>query len=108
MTKIPKVEDIKILLKRNKDSLLQELRQSKEAMSLIKKSTRTSLTDIEKEKIKIHLLDICKSIPALTIFLLPGGTLLLPILIKLIPDILPSAFRDQEDAQSVIAPKGEH
>jgi hypothetical protein len=96
MPKVPKVEDIKILLKKNKNSLLQELRQSKEAMVLIKKSTRSSLTDLEKEKIKIHLIDICKSVPALAIFLLPGGTLLLPILIKLIPDILPSAFRDDE------------
>jgi hypothetical protein len=87
------VNDIKILLIKNKNSLLQELRQSKEAMSLIKKSTRTKLTGEEKTKIKIHLLDICKTIPALTVFLLPGGTFLLPILIKLIPDILPSAFQ---------------
>ena len=50
----------------------------------------------EKEKIKIQLLDICKSIPALAVFLLPGGALLLPLLIKLIPDILPSAFRDDD------------
>lgn len=92
-----RVEDIKKILTKNKQSLLQELRQSKEAMSLIKKSTKTKLTDIEKEKIKIHLLDICKTIPALAIFLLPGGTFLLPLLIKLIPDILPSAFRDQEN-----------
>ncbi|WP_231962840.1 LETM1 domain-containing protein [Polaribacter sp. KT25b] len=74
--------------------MLLELRQSKEAMSLIKKSTHTKLTSEEKTKIKIHLLDICKTIPALAVFLLPGGTFLLPILIKLIPDILPSAFRD--------------
>ena len=105
MPKVPKVEDIKILLRKNKERLLQELRQSKEAMRLIKKSTRTSLTDLEKEKIKIHLIDICKSIPALTIFLLPGGTLLLPILIKLIPDILPSAFRDQNDNERLPEPK---
>jgi hypothetical protein len=29
--------------------------------------------------------------------MLPGGALLLPLLIKLIPDILPSAFRDDEE-----------
>ena len=91
------IDDIKVLLLKNKNSLLQELRQSKEAMSLIKKSTRTKLSDVVKAKIKVHLLDICKTIPSLAIFLLPGGTLLLPILIKLIPDILPSAFRDQEN-----------
>jgi len=37
-------------------------------------------------------LDICKTIPSLTIFLLPGGAILLPLLVKLIPKLLPSAF----------------
>ena len=87
-------EEIKALLQRNKLRLYQELSQSKEAMYLIKKSTKTKLNEEEKEKIKIHLIDICKSVPALAVFLLPGGTLLLPLLVKFIPDILPSAFRD--------------
>ena len=88
------VDEIKELLQKNKKRLLQELKQSKEAMYLIRKSTHAKLSNQEKEKIKIQLLDICKSIPALAVFLLPGGALLLPLLIKLIPDILPSAFRD--------------
>jgi hypothetical protein len=88
------IDEIKELLQKNKLRLVQELRQSKEAMYLIKKATHKSLTDKEKEKIKIQLLDICKAIPALAVFLLPGGALLLPLLIKLIPDILPSAFKD--------------
>lgn len=88
-------EEIRELLQRNKKRLYQELKQSKEAMHLIKKSTHSSLTDEEKEKIKIQLLDICKAIPAFTVFMLPGGALLLPLLIKLIPDILPSAFQDE-------------
>lgn len=87
-------EEINALLLRNKLRLYQELSQSKEAMLLIKKSTHAKLNEEEREKVKIHLIDICKTIPALTVFLLPGGTLLLPLLIKLIPDILPSAFRD--------------
>jgi hypothetical protein len=88
------VEEIKILLHKNKLRLYQELSQSKEAMSLIKKSTQTKLSEEEKEKIKLQLIDIFKSIPALAVFLLPGGALLLPLLIKLIPDILPSAFKE--------------
>lgn len=88
------LEEIKILLHKNKLRLHQELRESKEAVALIKKATQTNLTDTEKEKVKEQLLDICKSIPALAVFLLPGGALLLPLLIKLIPDILPSAFRE--------------
>lgn len=89
------VQEIKMLLHKNKLRLFQELTESKEAMYLIKKSTHTSLSDEEKEKVKAQLLDICKSIPALAVFLLPGGALLLPLLIKLIPDILPSAFREE-------------
>jgi hypothetical protein len=88
------VEEIKVLLHKNKMRLRQELFQSKEAIYLIKKSINSELSAIEKQKIKVQLLDICKSIPALAVFLLPGGALLLPLLIKLIPDILPSSFRD--------------
>ena len=88
------VDEIKALLHRNKLRLAQELKQSKEAVQLIKKATHSSLSDEEIEKIKIQLLDICKAVPALAVFLLPGGALLLPLLIKLIPDILPSAFQD--------------
>ncbi|MFT6191120.1 LETM1 domain-containing protein [Polaribacter sp.] len=90
------VGEIKELLYKNKKRLDQELKESKEAVNLIKKSMSSSLSDDEKEKIKMQLLDICKAIPALAVFLLPGGALLLPLLIKLIPDILPSAFRDDE------------
>jgi hypothetical protein len=89
------IDEIKELLHRNKLRLYQELSQSKEAMSLIKKSAHTSLSEEEKLKVKIQLLDICKAIPAFAVFMLPGGALLLPLLIKLIPDILPSAFREE-------------
>jgi len=90
-------EEIKEILKKNKKLLLIELEESKEAFSLIKKSTRTSLSEEEKEKVKSQLLDICKAVPAFAIFMLPGGALLLPLLIKIIPDILPSAFREDND-----------
>ena len=88
------IEELRVLLDKNKQRLSLELQQSREAISLIKKSTHTDLSEEEKEKIKIQLLDICKAIPALAVFLLPGGALLLPLLIKLIPDILPSAFQE--------------
>ena len=87
-------DEIKTVLYKNKRRLAQELTQSKEVVSLLKKATHSSLSEEEQEKIKIQLLDICKAIPALAVFLLPGGALLLPLLIKLIPDILPSAFKE--------------
>jgi len=88
------VDEIKLLLHKNKLRLYQELSQSKEALFLLRKSTHTPLSEEEKLKVRVQLLDICKAIPALAVFMLPGGALLLPLLIKLLPDILPSAFRD--------------
>jgi sulfur relay (sulfurtransferase) DsrC/TusE family protein len=83
---------VQVLIKRNKKRLTKELSQSKELMQLLAKSTNK-----EKKKVKKQLLDVCKSIPSLTIFLLPGGGLLLPILIKFIPQLLPSAFNENLD-----------
>ena len=88
------VDEIKALLKKNKARFLKELAESKELVFLLKKSVSEKLTDEEKAKVKEQLLDICKSIPALAVFMLPGGALLLPLLIKLIPTILPSSFRE--------------
>jgi Mg2+/Co2+ transporter CorC len=87
-------QEVTDLIEKNKQSFLQEVKESKELLFLIKESTTRKLTDEEKDKVKEQLLDICKTIPAFTIFMLPGGALLLPLLIKMIPNILPSAFRD--------------
>jgi hypothetical protein len=85
---------VEFLIKRNKNRLSKEIVESKELMHLIMQSTKRDLDASEKKKVKKQLLDICKSVPSLTIFLLPGGSLLLPILIKFIPQILPSAFNE--------------
>lgn len=82
------------LINRNKKRLIKEISQSKELMLLLAKSTNRELNEEEKKKVKKQLLDICKTIPSLTIFLLPGGGILLPILIKYIPQLLPSAFNE--------------
>jgi sulfur relay (sulfurtransferase) DsrC/TusE family protein len=85
---------VQVLIKRNQKRLTKEISESKELMKLLAKSTQKDLSTEEKKKVKKQLLDICKSIPSLTIFLLPGGGLLLPILIKFIPQLLPSAFNE--------------
>jgi hypothetical protein len=87
-------ESVAVLINRNKSRLLKEISQSKELMQLLAKSTHKDLDKEEKKKIKKQILDICKTIPSLTIFLLPGGGLLLPILIKFIPQMMPSAFNE--------------
>jgi hypothetical protein len=82
------------LVTRNKKRIVKELVESKELMVLLTHATQRELNAKEKKKMKKQLLDLCKSIPALTIFLLPGGGLLLPLLVKFIPQLLPSAFNE--------------
>ncbi|NNF85594.1 MAG: hypothetical protein HKM26_03530, partial [Winogradskyella sp.] len=80
------------LINRNKKRLIKELSESKEAMRLLTESTQRNLTDEEQKKIQKQLIDIFKSIPSLAIFMLPGGAILLPLFVKIIPKLLPSAF----------------
>ena len=80
------------LITRNSKRLYQELIDSKELMVLLSQSTVRDLTKDEQKKVQEQLVDIFKSIPSLAIFLLPGGALLLPLVVKFIPKLLPSAF----------------
>lgn len=92
-------EEIIIAINRNKKRLLQEIQESKDLMQLLTKSLTEPLSKEERKKVKQQLLDVCKAIPALAVFLLPGGSILLPVLIKFVPSILPSSFRqDVEDS----------
>ncbi|WP_340075058.1 LETM1-related biofilm-associated protein [Leptobacterium sp. I13] len=82
------------LILRNRKRLTKELLESKELVVLLTKSTHKELSETEKRKVREQLLDVCKSIPSLAIFALPGGAVLLPIFVKFIPKLLPSAFDD--------------
>lgn len=83
---------VKKLITRNSKHLFQELKESKELVILLSESTVRNLTPEEQNKMQEQLKDILKSIPSLAIFLLPGGAILLPLFIKFIPKLLPSAF----------------
>jgi hypothetical protein len=85
---------VKLLILRNKNRLIRELEESGELLVLLTHSTVRDLSPEEKSKVKEQLLDICKTIPSLTVFLLPGGAVLLPLLVKFIPKLLPSAFNE--------------
>lgn len=85
---------VKKLITRNSKKLYQELKESKELLVLLSQSTVRDLTDEEVDKMQEQLLDVLKSIPSLAIFMLPGGAVLLPLFIKFIPKLLPSAFDD--------------
>jgi hypothetical protein len=85
---------ISVLLRRNKKRIIREITESKELMNLLMISNKRELTEDEKLKVKTQLLDILKTIPSLAIFALPGGSILLPLIIKMIPNLLPSSFNE--------------
>ena len=82
------------LISRNSKRLFKELKESKELVKLLSQSTQRDLNDAEQKQMQEQLLDVLKSIPSLAIFLLPGGAILLPLFVKFIPKLLPSAFDD--------------
>ena len=84
------------ILGRNKDKLVQELKESKELVYLVRQSTIRELTPEEKEKVRIQSIDLMKSVPSIGIYLIPGGALWLPLILKLIPDLLPTSFKENE------------
>ncbi len=80
----------------NMGRLMREIRQTRELAELLAKAASgTTLTSAEKKLVKTQLLDLAKAIPALAVFAAPGGMILLPVLLKLLPfNLLPSAFID--------------
>ncbi len=78
------------------DKIMVEVRETKELYEILMKATSEPLTPEEKSKAKAQLLDIAKTIPALAIFCLPAGGILLPVIIKVLPfNLLPSAFQEK-------------
>ncbi len=80
-----------------KNSIITEVHESKELMELLSQSYYRDLTAEEKEKVRQQLIDILKTLPLFTLVALPGRTLTLPVLMKIIPkSALPSAFSQFE------------
>ncbi|GAA0872099.1 hypothetical protein GCM10009117_12460 [Gangjinia marincola] len=87
---------VSTLILRNKNRVMAELNESKDLVYLLAQSSVRDLNDKEKKQIKDQLLDLCKTIPSFAIFVLPGGGVLLPLLVKFIPQLLPSAFNENK------------
>ncbi len=88
---------VEFLVGRNKGRILKELQKNKQLMQLLMDSTHRNLDSQEKKLIKKQTLEVIKTIPSLAIFMLPGGTILLPIILKFIPSLLPSSFNENLD-----------
>jgi cob(I)alamin adenosyltransferase len=82
-----KVEDyFRRLIIKNKEFILEQVLAVKGLMQLLMKqrNTHQKWTEEEVREIKKHLRKISRVVPALLIFLLPGGSLLLPFLAEIL------------------------
>ncbi len=70
---------------KNKSRLLKEVRESEDLMSLLIHARSRELTDTEKQRLRILLIDVLKSIPTFVIIALPQQYLTLPILMQILP-----------------------
>jgi hypothetical protein len=77
---------VRKLIMKNRAFILQEVLAVKGLMQLLMKSRNTDQpwTKEEKKEIRKHLRNISKMVPVIVIFILPGGTLLLPFLAEIL------------------------
>lgn len=82
------IKRINKLAEKNKTRLLKKIRENEEAVQLMRKASSNELTLEEKEKVRLQLIGLLKSIPTFGILALPQQFLTLPILLKILPQNL--------------------
>jgi hypothetical protein len=106
------VDRVSTAVTENLGAVATELRETGElGVLLTKAAAGQRLTAEDKRKIRAQLIDLAKAVPALAIFAAPGGALLLPLLVKLLPfSVLPGAWDKvgaKGAAKPAAAPAGE-
>jgi hypothetical protein len=89
-------------IRKNGGSIRRELQESRELVELLVKSQNQMLSKEEKDKVRAQAYDLLKTIPSLAIFMVPGGSILLPILLNILPRefLLPSSFLNQKEKKT--------
>jgi hypothetical protein len=75
---------LKKILLQYKGKILAEIESARDLMALLMKGTKGKWTEVELHKIKTHFVTLGKKVPILMVFMLPGGTILLPMLIEVL------------------------
>jgi hypothetical protein len=76
-------------------ALANEVRETGELGTLLARSAAgETLTTEERARMREQLIDVAKAVPSLAVLVAPGGSLLLPLLLKYLPfDLRPSSFQ---------------
>ena len=77
-------EALREILTKYRKRILKEIDSAKDLSSLLMKGTQEGWTKIELLKIKTHFIILGKKVPIFMVFLLPGGLILLPLLIEVL------------------------
>jgi hypothetical protein len=77
---------LKKIISRRKEALLQEAVRIEDFMRLLMKRRNTGVkwSREEKKKLKSHIRHMALYVPALFVFILPGGDFLLPVLAEVL------------------------
>ena len=73
------------LAEKNKTRLIKKIQENDEASMLMRKASSNELTLEEKEKVRLQLVNVLRSIPTFGLLALPQQFLTLPILLKILP-----------------------
>jgi hypothetical protein len=73
------------IAEKNKGRLLKEIQGSNDIMTLLKKARSNELNPEEKEKMRVELIHMLRTVPTFVIISLPQKFLTLPILLKILP-----------------------
>jgi hypothetical protein len=73
------------IAEKNKGRLLKEIQGSSDITTLLKKARSNELTEQEKERMRVELIHMLKTVPTFVIISLPQKFLTLPILLKILP-----------------------
>ena len=91
------IKRISKVVNKNKQNISSEIKDKKELMRLLTKSTKEDLSPEEQIIVRNQLIDVLKILPTFVIIALPGSFLTLPLLMKIIPEsALPSVFKKKK------------
>jgi len=82
--RIPDRNTIKKSLLHYRETLLEEIQSIRDLMALLMKGAKKKWSKKELQEIKTQFAQLGKKVPVLMVFLLPGGLVLLPILVEVL------------------------
>jgi hypothetical protein len=81
---IPDRNTLKKSLLHYREAIREEIQSVKHLMALLMKGTKMKWSQNELQEIKAQFAQLGRRVPVLMVFLLPGGLVLLPILVEVL------------------------